>query len=330
MLQALDINNQLVDAKHAKNGKYTCPICSQPVILKKGTFKMAHFAHQSIKDCFMYTYKAETAAHIEGKYALYDLFHPKDCFLEYYLPEIEQIPDCYHQSGVALELQMSVIPVTHIASRTMGYRSIGVEVIWIAKMEDIKLEGKRMELTSFQNALIHLNCNILFAYHTQLKTFFALRILRVMHRNVFEVSIECIQSGEMFLKIYNTDQLMPGHHVLNHREKMKHIKNCLAKKSVLEPTLSGLYQLKIDRRQIPDYLSIILNEQMYIQCHPIEWQVQLMLMIENNNFDFSQWMTLLNFTQQSKVFMLPEQLALQTLKEYQRISTEMRAIITEK
>lgn len=203
MLQAYNAQQTLIDAKVATPGHYTCPICSRPVVLKKGKVKMPHFAHQSVKDCFMYAYKKETVAHIEGKYALYDLFTPQTCYLEYYLPDIEQIPDCFHQSGIALELQMSVIPTAHIAARTSGYASIGIEVVWIAKFEDIKLVGRKMKLTHFQNALIHLKSNVLFAYHTQLKTFFALHIVQVLNRNEFLVDIESIHTGEALLHYVN-------------------------------------------------------------------------------------------------------------------------------
>lgn len=330
MLQAINTHQQLVDAKYAKPGQYTCPICHRPVVLKKGSVKMPHFAHQSIKDCFIYTYKKETAAHIEGKYALYDLFHPKTCFMEYYLPEIEQIPDCFHASGIAFELQMSVIPTSHIAARSRGYASIGIDVIWIAKFEAIKLDGKRMKLTHFQNALIHLKGNVLVTYHTQLKTFFVLHITRVINRYTYEVNLECIQSGEALLKAISLSQLDMRYRVLSQHETKQHIQNCLAKKSVLEPTLSGLYQLGIDRRKIPCDLRIVLPSQLYIASHPIEWQVQLMHMIQNKRFEFNQWMAILNLSKQSQMVMPPELLAFEILKEYQQISNQMRAIITEK
>ncbi|MCE4955728.1 competence protein CoiA [Macrococcoides caseolyticum] len=150
MLRAKNSAGILVDAKYAQPGRYTCPICEQPVVLKQGKVKLPHFAHQSIKDCFMTTYKKESVAHLEGKYALYDLFSPTSCYMEYYLAEIEQIPDCFHPAGIAFELQMSVIAPMHIATRSRGYHSIGIDVVWIAKFEDLKLSGCILKLSHFR------------------------------------------------------------------------------------------------------------------------------------------------------------------------------------
>ncbi|WP_414043604.1 competence protein CoiA [Macrococcus sp. EM39E] len=330
MLQALNSQQKLVNAQHAKPGIYTCPICNRPVVLKKGKVKMPHFAHQSIKDCFMYIYKKETVSHIEGKYALYELFTPQTCYMEYYLPEIEQIPDCFHHTGIALELQMSVIPINHIAARSAGYGSIGIDVIWIAKFQDIKIDGKRMKLTHFQSALIHLKGNVLIAYHTELKTFFALHILQIVNRNTFDIEIETIQSGQALLQAVEQSQLSRDYRIISQLESKQYIQNCLAKKSVLEPTLSGLYQLGIDRRHIPKYLRVVLREQLYINTYPIEWQVGLMIMIQHKTFNFDKWMSLLNLTEQSKRLMSHEQLAFQILKNYQVTSNQIRALITEK
>lgn len=330
MLVALNDAGELIEANRALPGRYTCPICNRPVVLKKGKVKLPHFAHQTLKDCFMYTYKKETVAHIEGKYALYDLFDPSTCFMEYYLSSIEQIPDCYHTSSIAFELQMSVIPVSHIVTRTSGYNSIGVEVIWIAKFEDIKINDTQMKLTHFQKSLIHLASNVLFAYHTQLKSFFALQIIRVLNHNEFEIKIIRIINGEAILSIITDNQLMLTHRVLSKIETKKHIQNCLAKKSVLQPTLSGLYQLRIDHRNIPEYLRIVIPEQIYIDKHPIEWQVELMVMIHNQQFDFEKWMNCLKLSEQSNLLISQPELALHILKVYQHISNQMRALITEK
>lgn len=330
MLIALNSAGELIDANRALPGSYTCPICNRPVVLKKGKVKLPHFAHQTLKDCFMYTYKKETMAHIEGKYALYELFHPSQCYMEYYISAIEQIPDCYHISSIAFELQMSVIPVSHIVARTSGYYSIGVDVIWIAKFEDIKIEGNLMKLTHFQKSLIHLASNTLFAYHTQLKTFFALQIICVLNHNEFKVKISRILNGEAILSIISDNRLKMTYRVLNKIETKKHIQNCLAKKSVLQPTLSGLYQLRLDHRNIPEYLRIVLPEQIYIDKHPIEWQVELMVMIHNHQFDYQKWMECLSLSEQSNLIKSHPELALHILKVYQQISNQLRALMTEK
>lgn len=330
MLVALNDAGELIEANRALPGRYTCPICNRPVVLKKGKVKLPHFAHQTLKDCFMYTYKKETVAHIEGKYCLYDLFHPSTCFMEYYLSSIEQIPDCYHTSSIAFELQISVIPVSHVVARTTGYYSIGVNVVWFAKFEDIHINGTQMKLTHFQKSLIHLASKVLFTYHTKLKTFFALQIVSVINHNEFEVNIIRIITGGEILSLIKDNHFKMTHRILSKMETKKYIKNCLAKKSVLQPTLSGLYQLRIDHRNIPGYLRIVIPEQIYIDKHPIEWQVELMVMIHNQQFDFQKWMDCLNLSEQSNFMMSHPELALHILKVYQHISSQMRALITEK
>ncbi|MCU7556430.1 competence protein CoiA [Macrococcus capreoli] len=334
MLTALNQYQQLIEAKHAKPGRYICPICHQPVVLKKGKVKMPHFAHQSIKDCFVHTYKKETAAHLEGKYALYDLFDPKSCYMEYYLHEIEQISDCYYAQTngppIAFELQMTPIPAAHVAARTQGYASIGIDVIWIAKYEDLKIDSHRLKLSRFQNALIDLKRHILYAYNTQLKIFYALHITRVLNRYTYAFELEVITTGKDFIQHKTVRRLREDFRILTHLETKQHIQNCIAKRSVLEPTLSHLYQLGIPRQHIPDHLRIVLPEQIVIETHPIEWQVRLMHMIHNHTFDFSTWLNLLNLSEQSRQIMPKGQLALHILKKYQTYSNEIRAIMTEK
>lgn len=99
---------------------------------------------------------------------------------------------------------------------------------------------------------------------------------------------------------------------------------------MLEPTLSGLYQLGIDRRNIPDTMRIVLPQQMYIGMHPIAWQVKLMLSFKQSNFSFENYIEMLNLTEQSKQLMSHAELAYDILKRYQQVTNELRALITEK
>ncbi|TXO18973.1 competence protein CoiA, partial [Staphylococcus aureus] len=51
--------------------------------------------------------------------------------------------------------------------------------------------------------------------------------------------------------------------------------------SVLEPTLSAMYQLQLTDHEVVHNYGYIFPEQIYIENHPIEWQLQVDLWLKN-------------------------------------------------
>ncbi|VED72809.1 putative competence protein [Staphylococcus aureus] len=61
----------------------------------------------------------------------------------------------------------------------------------------------------------------------------------------------------------------------------QYIKYCRWQNSVLEPTLSAMYQLQLTDQEVVHNYGYIFPEQIYIENHPIEWQLQVDLWLKN-------------------------------------------------
>lgn len=280
MLVGINESGEYVLADQADNSvQYRCPACFSPLILKKGQYKVAHFSHHRVTDCYKAAYKQESIAHLSGKHYLYDLFSSQHVAMEYYLSEIEQIPDVYVNNHIALELQLSVIPIEMIVNRSLGYRMIGKEVIWIADDRMIK-KDRTLKLTAFQRSLIDTKRMRLISYNADDERCYIYKITGV------DAHLTLNYTKSVFTRQQLEASSRMDHAVywMSRGECLKYIHRCRQERSVLQPTLSHLYQLRIDQRKLPDTLGVIVPMQFFVRTHPIEWQSMLMLEMKNGTF----------------------------------------------
>ncbi|MBB1122412.1 competence protein CoiA [Limosilactobacillus albertensis] len=127
--------DQLVLADNAKvHHKYYCPGCRQRVILRRGKYKISHFAHQKGSDCG--ASEGETVEHLRGKKQIYQWalkkgWQPR---LEVYLPSIAQRPDILLKidgQRVAIEFQCSPLSLERLLERNKGYQQEKIRVWWV-------------------------------------------------------------------------------------------------------------------------------------------------------------------------------------------------------
>lgn len=123
------------DVVHKNEGFY-CPDCHEPVTLRKGSYKIAHFAHRT--RCTQQRFsEGETSEHLTGKALLLHWLQQQEVsvVLEAYLPDLHQRPDLLvtlpNGKRVAIELQCSPIVTDCFVQRTNGYVSKGYDVLWI-------------------------------------------------------------------------------------------------------------------------------------------------------------------------------------------------------
>lgn len=135
MLRALAGHRQMlaIDAQR-EDGPFFCPGCCQPVILKQGRTRAAHFAHQPESIC-TYQEQGESEEHREAKLAIYQALSTvpgvANLQLEHYLQDVR--PDlffCYKGSNVAIEVQLSTLSIDLLERRTLAYASKHVAVLW--------------------------------------------------------------------------------------------------------------------------------------------------------------------------------------------------------
>lgn len=134
----------LAEDVHNKDG-YSCPGCGEPVILRRGHHKIAHFAHRPGSQCRLG--EGETAEHLLGKQQLFQWYQQqgRHVELEVYLPSINQRPDLLLTDGnrrVAIEFQCSPLSLQRLLERNTGYRQCGICFHWLL---GAPYQGRRLQ-----------------------------------------------------------------------------------------------------------------------------------------------------------------------------------------
>ena len=133
MFLARDENGRLVNALEDELVKqvYYCPACGARVRLRKGKNVRTHFAHESLKKCDFF-HENEGPEHLENKEQLFYWAKKNDeVEMEYPIPELKQIADIFINKQLALEVQCSPISCELLRERSNGYRSLGIQVLWL-------------------------------------------------------------------------------------------------------------------------------------------------------------------------------------------------------
>lgn len=141
---------------------FYCPECEERVILKAGTKKIPHFAHQHGSSCTE-SYERESEYHLKGKIALYEWLQSQGLspVLEPFLKEIAQRPDIgfiYNGIQYAIEYQCSTIPEELFRKRTENYFNEGIIPIWIMAGKNIKRKShNQIALSKFDYLFLTKN-----------------------------------------------------------------------------------------------------------------------------------------------------------------------------
>ena len=133
MFLARDKNGRLVNALEDELVKqdYYCPACGTSVRMRKGKNVRRHFAHESLKKCDFF-HENEGPEHLENKVALFNwVKKDAEVEMEYPIPELKQIADIFINKQLALEIQCSPISCELLRERSNGYRSLGIQVLWL-------------------------------------------------------------------------------------------------------------------------------------------------------------------------------------------------------
>ncbi|MEK7829821.1 MAG: competence protein CoiA family protein [Acidobacteriota bacterium] len=137
------------------NAPFTCPVCADTVVLRKGTVRIHHFAHKPPVTC---NYGAgETEAHRRCKSAIYEglLQQPtvKKAELERYLKTVRpDVSAWISDIPVAIEVQISALSIETIIHRTQEYTRKGIYLLWLAQW-DPSLDSDRYSPSAWERWL---------------------------------------------------------------------------------------------------------------------------------------------------------------------------------
>lgn len=95
-----------------------CPCCKEPVAIKRGKIRQAHFAHYPNSHCDSFS-EGETQEHLLSKEFLQKW--SRTGVLEAYLPDLQQRPDLLIDF-LAVEVQCSTLTLERMEERTLNYQ----------------------------------------------------------------------------------------------------------------------------------------------------------------------------------------------------------------
>lgn len=143
-------NGARAEAADAIRGNlHVCPECRMPVTLRRGSIKIAHFAHKPPTNCTWA--KGETREHLQAKIIVRDGFRCMGYEAEYEVEVLSSGGDRRADILVALpatgekwaiEVQHSPLLYPAIQQRTEAYITAGLPVMWMGILtQKMKMEG---------------------------------------------------------------------------------------------------------------------------------------------------------------------------------------------
>lgn len=294
MLVAINQFGERIEAHRAlKNENYFCPYCKTEVILRKGMKVVPHFAHKY--NIHHLCAKSETAQHYYVKYYIANQLKQSGYKVEIepFCPEVKQYPDVLVNSKHVIEVQFSRINYEEIRARSKGFKQLNISVIWI--IEDCRYIKGTLFLNTFQAYFINPMTRILYTWNKQKQ--FIIKYYEIQHiggKRFYAKRIIC----DIKRLFDNKVSIYPYMYKLTNRQVSQYIHQCRRKHSVLEPTLSAMYQLRLTDEETCENFGYIFPEQLFIETHPVQWQLQLALLIQqkaNLQYQFKKLIRLRKF-----------------------------------
>lgn len=154
MLYAKTKSGERIASYSADKGeKYFCPACDGTVILKEGKINIDHFAHESLKDCDIFTSDmSEWHLNWQEKFPnenreviIKHTFKSSDSFIKEYGLDINR--EYIHRADVCIdnyvvEFQHSTIFKEEFMKKNYFYAQAGYKVVWIFDFIDEYLNNK--------------------------------------------------------------------------------------------------------------------------------------------------------------------------------------------
>lgn len=316
MLIGMSDSGQLTMANQANgNTAYYCPHCKSKLILKKGNTKVPHFAHYHLSTT--YCSKSETLLHYQVKYYLAYLLknHGYDVQIEPYIKGAYQYPDLLVNQQFALEIQFSNISITEIQKRTLGLQLRGIQVIWIADLN--KIMTSQMRFNQMISSFIHPYNRNLYAFDTGSQTLKVIENIQHIGGSRFKGKLRIANIDTFFQQ--RKSEITHEVKRLTSTQIHRYVKSCRKARSVLEPTLSSLYQMRKNAEWLAHHCNYLFPQQLYICNHPIAWQVQLYQQLMRGDFDIHNFQKLLKFRTFYIEGPTPEMITQQIVSQFKQI-----------
>ena len=275
-----------------KSEAFYCPECEERVILKAGTKKIPHFAHQKGAVCSE-SYERESEYHLKGKLALFKWLEMQGLSpeLEPYMKEIAQRPDLgftFKDRKYAIEFQCSTIPEELFFKRTENYQKADIFPIWIMAGKNVKRKGtKRVSLSKFDYLFLTRNnfgSWYLPAFCPQMNSLIMIQhILPVTVKNsLSQYVVKSLQTATISDLIF--PKSVVSHKLIDWKKEMSKAKNFTLPQygSIHHPFLRELYSNGMMPTMLPYEVGLPVRNMQFIETPAIEWQGYLYLDVLKN------------------------------------------------
>lgn len=269
-----------------KHEEFICPECLDKVILKLGTRRMEHFAHQKNSQCSE-SYESESDYHLNGKLQLYEWLENKQLkpLLEPYYSSIRQRPDIafmYQDQQYALEFQCSPIPHELMNKRTKRYHQMHAPVIWILGGKNINRKGERkVSLTNFDYLFASKSPSgswYLPAYCPSSKIFILLNNLSPVSTRKAFADFSIIPLSKFQLQnLFNCPEKSPFTCQEWKKEIQQQKWNLQFRGGLQNDLLKDLYESGLNLSLLPPLIGIPVCDAPMIESPPLVWQAYLFL-----------------------------------------------------
>lgn len=295
--------------KEREKENFYCPECQGKLILKIGSKRMEHFAHQQGSSC-MEGYERESEYHLNGKLQMYHWLEDQNLnpLLEPYNPSIQQRPDIgvnFDRKNYAIEFQCSTIPLELMKNRTRNYQKRKVTPIWILGGKTIKRKGeKKVTLSHFESLFLMKDASnvwVLPAYCSKSQLFIHL------------INITPITSKKALADILITPIQSNSFPDLINPLKQNSLKNLDWKREIQNQKVSiqlygnhqneflkYLYYHSLHLSLLPPYIGLPVKDALIIETPPLIWQLYFCIDHLLNNQESG---TIITFHQMYKGFM---------------------------
>lgn len=175
LAKTLDGLLHLATETQKSTGPFFCSVCGGDAVLKKGSWRIHHYAHRRLATACAKA--GESELHAVTKLAIYNDARSRglETFIEY--PLGERIADVVlHLTGgrkIAVEVQLSPIGVDEIFARTANHSRLGYSVLWVVvlpvALDEVAAEpGSQYKIRAFQRDIHDHYGEALFQYRDKL------------------------------------------------------------------------------------------------------------------------------------------------------------------
>lgn len=294
--------------KMRRKNEFLCPQCHESLVLKVGRIKIPHFSHKADSRCASLFAEGESQTHLLGKLQLFEHLSKigGKTTLEAYIPELMQRPDVLFEDNelkYAIEFQCSTIDAELFTARTNGYNRAGIMPVWILntpyKQPFLKNSIVKITINAFQKLFItqHRDNRYLVTYHPSDKNFLYFSNLQFIQNNTYLAYVQVLPLHQQKIPLYTPTNLsfakfrqqMLGY--FSHRENYLLRKLQHSKLGVRDPLLRSIYELRLNRLQLPIFLGVPTKNVYCIPASAVIWQTALFYFAKLNTTLITQFTT---------------------------------------